>query len=399
MPLALTSKGLWNVCAPHGRLADAFITYKLSKGGSFGKFLFFNKEECMALSTGRVCISTKSQQLISEIVQVDFNNESYEASVQEIGSWSIKINDDYIDTSSNDEVQFVGVQESKMTRIELFRIKTIWGNFAFDYACRMSRGHSGGLIPVWDPNSFTKDTILCDDSFIIVKGKWNNSVGSFYMMNIYGLQDQASKLSLWNKIKDFMHHHPPILCLVDIPMGGHSFTWMNKAEDFGPSPFKLYNSWLLRDGFDEFIKLEWDVIGPNVKCHDKFQILKTKIRQWIIASKARDISRKTTALEEINFIEKKIDAGFASHSEKENQINPFHEIKKLDSLDSIDLIQKAHVKWDVECDENTKDRDNLERQVTLEEIKEAIWDCGSSKAPGPDGYTFAFVKKFWGNYS
>ncbi|GJX30864.1 RNA-directed DNA polymerase, eukaryota, reverse transcriptase zinc-binding domain protein [Tanacetum coccineum] len=45
---------------------------------------------------------------------------------------------------------------------------------------------------------------------------------------------------------------------------------------------------------------------------------------------------------------------------------------------------------------NCRDRDNLERQVTLEEIKEAIWDCGSSKAPGRDGYTFAFVKKIWG---
>ncbi|GKB86836.1 RNA-directed DNA polymerase, eukaryota, reverse transcriptase zinc-binding domain protein [Tanacetum coccineum] len=41
------------------------------------------------------------------------------------------------------------------------------------------------------------------------------------------------------------------------------------------------------------------------------------------------------------------------------------------------------------------DRDYLERLVTLEDIKEAIWDCGSSKAPGPDGFSFAFVKKYW----
>ncbi|GKA55547.1 hypothetical protein Tco_0754619 [Tanacetum coccineum] len=41
---------------------------------------------------------------------------------------------------------------------------------------------------------------------------------------------------------------------------------------------------------------------------------------------------------------------------------------------------------------NCMDRETLERQVTLEEIKEAVWDCGSSKAPGPDGYSFAFVK-------
>nr|GFA01324.1 RNA-directed DNA polymerase, eukaryota [Tanacetum cinerariifolium] len=40
-------------------------------------------------------------------------------------------------------------------------------------------------------------------------------------------------------------------------------------------------------------------------------------------------------------------------------------------------------------------RDYLKRLATLEEIKEAGWDCGSSKAPGPDGFSFTFVKKYW----
>ncbi|XP_020972640.1 uncharacterized protein LOC107627573 [Arachis ipaensis] len=37
----------------------------------------------------------------------------------------------------------------------------------------------------------------------------------------------------------------------------------------------------------------------------------------------------------------------------------------------------------------------LERLPTLEEIKEAVWDCESSKAPGSDGYNINFVKKCW----
>ncbi|GJZ46698.1 RNA-directed DNA polymerase, eukaryota, reverse transcriptase zinc-binding domain protein [Tanacetum coccineum] len=45
---------------------------------------------------------------------------------------------------------------------------------------------------------------------------------------------------------------------------------------------------------------------------------------------------------------------------------------------------------------NCMDRETLERQVTLEEIKEAVWNYGSSKALGPDGYSFAFVKNYWG---
>lgn len=30
-----------------------------------------------------------------------------------------------------------------------------------------------------------------------------------------------------------------------------------------------------------------------------------------------------------------------------------------------------------------------------EEIKAAVWDCGSEKSPGPDGFNFKFIKQFW----
>nr|GFC17513.1 transposon TX1 putative 149 kDa protein [Tanacetum cinerariifolium] len=38
---------------------------------------------------------------------------------------------------------------------------------------------------------------------------------------------------------------------------------------------------------------------------------------------------------------------------------------------------------------------DLESMVTIEEVKRAVWDCGSDKAPGPDGYTFGFYLHFW----
>ncbi|GJS83818.1 putative RNA-directed DNA polymerase, eukaryota, reverse transcriptase zinc-binding domain protein [Tanacetum coccineum] len=41
------------------------------------------------------------------------------------------------------------------------------------------------------------------------------------------------------------------------------------------------------------------------------------------------------------------------------------------------------------------DRDFLESMVSMDEIKAAVWDCGSQKAPGLDGYSFMFIKKFW----
>ncbi|GJX04666.1 putative peroxidase [Tanacetum coccineum] len=163
-----------------------------------------------------------------------------------------------------------------MTRLELFRIKSMWGNYAFDYACSMARGLSGGLISIWDPNMFSKNSIWCDDSFIIIKGNWKNIVGDCFMVNIYGPQDHVSKLALWNRLTDFMHHHNGSYImfgdmnavrnaqerfgttlnsieadhfnsfidstgLVDLPIGGRSFTWMNKADVLGTIQKDLYD--------------------------------------------------------------------------------------------------------------------------------------------------------------
>ncbi|GJY48504.1 RNA-directed DNA polymerase, eukaryota, reverse transcriptase zinc-binding domain protein [Tanacetum coccineum] len=249
---------------------------------------------------------------------------------------------------------------------------------------------------------------------------------------------KVSKLALWNRLQDFMHHHNgsyimfgdmnavrneqekvgsifnnieadyfksfiDAIGLVDLPIGGRCFTWMNKTGtklskldhffisedvidllpdiriaaldriwsdhnpiilhvdkiDFGPSPFKLYNSWLLRDGFDDLIKSEWDSLDSNnsgfpIKCHEKFRILKAKIRQWNNNNKTMERNRKVAALVELSSIKKKIDEGSTSPSDTENRLNLLHELEIIDKFASMDLIQKSQVKWDIEGDENTK---------------------------------------------
>nr|GEW08022.1 DNA helicase [Tanacetum cinerariifolium] len=37
----------------------------------------------------------------------------------------------------------------------------------------------------------------------------------------------------------------------------------------------------------------------------------------------------------------------------------------------------------------------LEGRVSNKEIKRAVWDCGTEKAPGQDGFTFGFYRQFW----
>ncbi|GJW40857.1 retrovirus-related pol polyprotein from transposon TNT 1-94 [Tanacetum coccineum] len=38
---------------------------------------------------------------------------------------------------------------------------------------------------------------------------------------------------------------------------------------------------------------------------------------------------------------------------------------------------------------------DLESNVSEDEIRKAVWDCGVDKSPGPDGFMFEFIWKFW----
>ncbi|GJV11873.1 RNA-directed DNA polymerase, eukaryota, reverse transcriptase zinc-binding domain protein [Tanacetum coccineum] len=384
---------------------------------SFRKFLFFEKEESTALSLGRICISTKSHQLISEIIPVDINNKIFEASVQEIGSWSTKLKYDYTDLSFNHEYKDVDhdpdvkpdlegenkdgerdesiaspnkefKEDIKTTNSDLSRppgfefmnkssssnskfstssashrksdikgvslinelnqiikvgtalgydvkvaVRGKEGNFygskifvinIKSTSLGMSRGRSGGILWVWDPYLFTKDSIWLKDFM----HHNNGSYIFFGDMNVVR-NEQERYGSSFNSIE--ANHFNAFIestGLIDLPIGGRSFTWMNKAgtklskldrfllfEDVTnmlpdiriTALYRLWsdhnliilqvekidfdNSWLSRDGFDDFVKSEWNMLDVNLKCHNKFHRLKAKIRQWSSIIKLENLAK------------------------------------------------------------------------------------------------------------
>ncbi|GJS94204.1 hypothetical protein Tco_0801172 [Tanacetum coccineum] len=44
---------------------------------------------------------------------------------------------------------------------------------------------------------------------------------------------------------------------------------------------------------------------------------------------------------------------------------------------------------------NSDQMHDLEAEVSKDEVKRAVWECGTDKAPGPDGFTFGFFRHFW----
>ncbi|GKB98152.1 putative RNA-directed DNA polymerase, eukaryota, reverse transcriptase zinc-binding domain protein [Tanacetum coccineum] len=343
-----------------------------------------------------------------------------------------------------------------------------------------------------------------------IEGERKNLAEDFYIINVYGPQHQPEKSILWSFLRNFILNHTGKVILfgdlnkvrseserfgsifsngdaaifndfirdsglIDLPMGGRKFTWMNKVgtkmskldrflisddvvqelpylqvvaldklwsdhnpillhskkHDFGPTPFKIFHSWFERLDF------------KDIFAH----------------TKEVELSRRKSIVAELRSLEQKIDDGQATEDDKRIRTNRLKDLDDLEKIESIDLAQKARVKWEVEGDENSKffhgliksrrksqtihgimhggiwltdpsviketfvnfykdkfscqdsqvsfppfipthhlhtsDRDSLEAIVSMDEIKMAVWECGSNKAPGPDGYSFMFIKRIW----
>nr|GFC63760.1 RNA-directed DNA polymerase, eukaryota [Tanacetum cinerariifolium] len=125
------------------------------------------------------------------------------------------------------------------------------------------------------------------------------------------------------------------------------------------------------------------------------------------------------------------DNGTSLPDDLANRSSASSELLSIDIQADMDDAQSAKVTWAIEGDKNTKffhgiinkrrrhlaikgilvdgewiedsfpnlldliQSYDLENDITNEEIKKAVWDCGSDKSPGPDGFTLEFFKKFW----
>ncbi|GJV03364.1 RNA-directed DNA polymerase, eukaryota [Tanacetum coccineum] len=162
------------------------------------------------------------------------------------------------------KVNFATIQETKSEKIDLFAIKSLWGNFNFDFVYSPSVGLSGGILCVWNPNVFAKESVTVSDSFVAVRGTWISSSLKLMFVSVYAPQDISERKSLWDYIKhminlwdgeciilgDFnevrsenerfgtifndigakaFNHFISSSCLIDLPLEGYSFTWALKS--------------------------------------------------------------------------------------------------------------------------------------------------------------------------
>nr|GEX62643.1 RNA-directed DNA polymerase, eukaryota, reverse transcriptase zinc-binding domain protein [Tanacetum cinerariifolium] len=150
----------------------------------------------------------------------------------------------------------------------------------------------------------------------------------------------------------------------------------------------------------------------------RWRYLKVKIQIWSRLNKESLNSRKRKLKAELADLDLAIDKGDGEVID----VNRRHEVVRLlqdvEKIESLEVAQKAKIKWAIEGDENSKyyhgvlnkKRGQVAiRGVLVDEsilIKKMIWTerltnrrlkdrCGIDKAPGPDGFIFGFYRRYW----
>nr|GEX02462.1 RNA-directed DNA polymerase, eukaryota [Tanacetum cinerariifolium] len=191
----------------------------------------------------------------------------------------------------------------------------------------------------------------------------------------------------------------------------------------------------------------------------KFQALKSTIKSLSKQEKQQASAERIAFMNRLAELDKIIDQGSGTKNIVHERTVLLKDLGEVNSRFSHDLAQKEKVRWSIEGDENSKyfhgilnqkrsqlairgvlvDGDwiddpanvkneffkhfsnrfskpscanirldsqmfrtlspdqveDMERNVSYEEVKRAVWDCGTNKSSGPDGFTFDFIRRYW----
>ncbi|GJT25808.1 RNA-directed DNA polymerase, eukaryota [Tanacetum coccineum] len=149
------------------------------------------------------------------------------------------------------------------------------------------------------------------------------------------------------------------ICL-DIHLSDHRPILMRDlAVDYGPTSFRVFHSWFTKDGFDKLVEDSWKtstfVEFNNISLlKKKFKALKKSTKYWCKADKQRSNASKYSIQSRISEIDKLMDKGKSNEDLVNERTLLLKDLQDINSRHSLDLIQKAKIRWAIEGDENSK---------------------------------------------
>ncbi|XP_043697107.1 uncharacterized protein LOC122647867, partial [Telopea speciosissima] len=192
-------------------------------------------------------------------------------------------------------------------------------------------------------------------------------------------------------------HSPVVVAVVD-------------KADFGPKPFRFFEAWIGRHGYDEVVRQGWEqpmnlALNPILKFAARLRNVKEGLRSWnkecvgdvFLAVKEAEAEAELFQIQRQHrkhILEIQGENGDIVKNPSQIKEEAISFYKKLFGTDSADCgffpssiplkhgLSQAH-------------QESLTRRISNKEIMEVVFAFKNSKAPGPDGFGAAFYKHSW----
>ncbi|GJR94346.1 RNA-directed DNA polymerase, eukaryota [Tanacetum coccineum] len=203
-----------------------------------------------------------------------------------------------------------------------------------DHNAVESVSNSGGILCVWDPYLFRKTSSTVSDYFVIIRGVWLKTGNNLLIVSVYAPHDMKEKHMLWDYLTHVIHSWNG-----EVVIMGDFNEVRYKSDRFG-SVFNVHGA----NAFNSFIAnagLEEVPLGGSsfTWCHKSA----TKMTRQRYLSDHRPI-----LLRESRFNYGSSPFRFYNHwSEVVNSL------QEIDKLQTMEIAQKAKIKWCIEGDENS----------------------------------------------
>ncbi|XP_039015881.1 uncharacterized protein LOC120146361 [Hibiscus syriacus] len=213
-------------------------------------------------------------------------------------------------------------------------------------------------------------------------------------------------MSLWGLPRTISDHIPIVLGM--------------ELNDWGPRSFKMINSWLNQKNCVEVIKDTLQLeFTHNEDLSTKPRRVKGALQKWNkesywnVDNEVKEMEKRINELDKKDILhvwmitrgmravklrsKKRLILGV--NLGKANETGPLKLRAKVFNFFS-NHFQRRRKQWNTVLNLPFKrvlvaDVEEMEASITIEEIKDAVWSCDESKAPGPDSFNILFFKKLW----
>ncbi|GJU77073.1 putative RNA-directed DNA polymerase [Tanacetum coccineum] len=193
-----------------------------------------------------------------------------------------------------------------------------------------------------------------------------------------------------------------------------------ESLNFGPKPFSVFDKWIGNADFNALISDFWNQ-ASDILLKNKLKSLRLAIKSWSCEQVSAQIQPKETLLGRLLDWDVRAKNGLLSDvdiAKREEWLIDLGHIEQLRInvneawIKSPDDIKQASLDYfSARFKEEIMTRPSftssrfltlspnvaqaLESEFTMDEVKDAVWNCVGSKSLGPDGFNFNFIKSHW----